>query len=466
MPASRVLLVDADELSSELLAGDLEDLGYEVETCAELERVAELLAERAWDAIVSDRDTADLGELAALCEPEHAPALILLSAFGSLDEAVEAVRAGAADFLAKPVSSDQLRVALERTLERRELLEENERLRADLGERYELGRLVSRSPEMRRVFETARAVADTRATVLIQGESGTGKTLLARSLHRHSQRADAPFVEVNCGALPDSLLESELFGHVRGAFTGAVKDRAGKFEAADGGTLFLDEVACASLELQVKLLRVLQDRVFERVGDTRTLEVDVRVVAASNRPLAEEVAAGRFREDLFYRLNVLELFVPPLRERPGDVLLLAERFLERFAAEYGREARRLSPEVAAILTRHAWPGNVRELENCVERAVLLARGPEVGVEALPAALLAGAPPVGLPDLAPAVAPRTLREAVEATEHALILRTLVQEGGSRKRTAELLGVNRTTLFNKMRKYNLMDFAPSADEDSRT
>jgi DNA-binding NtrC family response regulator len=384
--------------------------------------------------------------------------LLVLSGFGSVDDAVAAVRAGAADFLAKPLSGDRLRVALDRALERRDLTAENRRLREDLGQRYELGKLTSTSPLMQQVFERVRAVASTTATLLVEGESGTGKTLLARSAHAASGRASGPFVEVNCGALPEALLESELFGHVRGAFTGADRDRPGKFEAAHGGTIFLDEIATASLDLQVKLLRVLQDRVFEPVGSTETRRVDVRVIAATNENLREAVAEGRFREDLYYRLHVVPLELPPLRERRGDVAYLAERFATEIAATHGRPFEGFEPRALAALAAHDWPGNVRELQNCIERAVLLSPTPRLGLEALPEELQVEAP-AGAPRAAGALLDllegRDLRAALELAERELVLAVLRENAGSRKESARRLGINRTTLFNKMTRFGLMD-----------
>jgi two-component system response regulator AtoC len=454
----RILIVDTDEQGAKLLAEQLTDLGCEVEICGPGARLERLLTRESWDAILSDQDTAGVEHFRTPLGSPDPPALLMMAGFGSINDAVEAVRAGAADYLSKPVSHEQLRVSLGRTLEQRTLRAENRRLREDLDERYELGNLHSRCAKMREVFDTVRNVADTRATILIQGESGTGKTLLARGVHHHSSRASAPFVEVNCGALPDNLLESELFGHERGAFTGAIKARAGKFEAADGGTLFLDEISSASIDLQVKLLRVLQDREFERVGSTQTLRVDVRVIAASNQPLLAEVEAGRFREDLFYRLNVLGLEVPPLRERPGDVLLLAERFLTQLTGSYGRAIDGFSTEAMAALLAHDWPGNVRELENSVERAVLLAHGSSVGLESLPESLREQQlelPPEALSH--PALTGLSLREALERVERDLLMLALRENGGSRKASAAQLGINRTTLFNKMTKFGLMEHA---------
>ncbi|HIG10449.1 MAG TPA: sigma-54-dependent Fis family transcriptional regulator [Planctomycetes bacterium] len=464
--APRVLLLDANEFASEALATGLASADLEVHACKTLEELDERLANEEWEAVVADQETANLEDLRPILELLEPPALILLSAFGSIDDAVDAVRSGASDYLSKPVSIEQLRVALASALERRDLRAENSRLREDLDSRFELGQLKSRSPLMKRVFDTVRTIADTRATVLIQGESGTGKTILARSIHRHSSRAAHPFVEVNCGALPDNLLESELFGHVRGAFTGAIKDRSGKFEVAHTGTIFLDEIGCASMDLQVKLLRVLQDRELERLGESVTRVVDVRVIAASNLDLHREVAAGRFREDLYYRLNVLGLETPPLRERTGDVLLLAEFFLTQFADEYDRQVTAFSPAATRALAAHNWPGNVRELENSIERAVLLSTGSEIQTEVLPESLRGATGPSQLMASAPdptSLSP--LREALETTERELILRALQTLGGSRKATASALEVNRTTLFNKMKKYNLMDFAPEAADDPR-
>jgi len=467
----RVLIVDDDDDQAHDLQQRLERSGCIVEVTGGGSRLERVLRAGRFDAVLTDQDTAPLERFADLLASVDAPALILLAGFGSIHDAVQAVRSGAADYLSRPVSDEQLSIALRRALEERRLRAENVRLRADLGERFQLGSILSRSPTMMRVFETVQAVADTRATILIEGESGTGKTMLARATHQHSSRANGPFIEVNCGALPDSLLESELFGHVRGAFTGAVRDKEGKFEAAEGGTIFLDEIACATLDMQVKLLRVLQDRIFERVGDTRTRKADVRIIAAANVDLAEEVRAQRFRQDLYYRLKVVSLEVPPLRARPGDVPLLAEYFLNKFRTEYGREVESLSSGALSAISAHTWPGNVRELEHCLERAVLLSEGQEIGLRDLPPEVASQAapgleahpiPPV---DAMPGLRP--LREAIEDSERDLILRALQVNGGSRKETADQLGVNRTTLFNKMKKYNLMDLefegASASDED---
>ncbi|MCK6446294.1 MAG: sigma-54 dependent transcriptional regulator [Planctomycetes bacterium] len=438
-------------------------------------------------------DPAELGgDWSALGEHEgRSTPVILLASFGSIGDAVDAMRRGAADYLTRPIAADRLVISLKRALEDAELRTENERLKESLGERFGLGRILSRDPRMLEVKHIVESVADTRAHLLITGESGTGKTLLARAIHQRSSRHARPFVEVNCGALPVTLLESELFGHVKGAFTGATKDKAGRFEAADTGTLFLDEIATAPPELQVKLLRVLQDKLFERVGDTETRQVDVRVIAATNRDLRDEVRQGRFREDLYWRLAVVPIHLPPLRERPRDVALLAEHFVTRAATEYGRPVKALAPDALAALCNAPWPGNVRELENTLERAVLLARGDVLELADLGADF---APPVGAAcelrrplvqdaqgafgvsgasgELGAPGTPGTggglphLKAALAEPERELILRALERHGGSRKATAQALGVNRTTLFNKMRKYGLLGIPSRAALRPRT
>ncbi len=454
-----ILVVDPDPQTAEMLE-DCRVPGAEIDVAPGAHEALDALDRRSFDIVVADAHLPGLGPAELLSDLRRRSTetqVVLVAAFGSVEDAVMALRDGAADFLQKPFTAEQLGVAIRRTLENGRLVRENRTLRHALDDRLKLDNFVSSDPRMQRIFKTIGAVAGTRSTVLITGESGTGKTLLARALHRSSDRANGPFIEVNCAAIPENLLESELFGHVRGAFTGAVRDRPGKFEEAHGGTIFLDEIGTSSASLQVKLLRVLQERVVERVGESRTIPVDVRVVLATNLDLATEVREGRFREDLYYRIHVIAVEVPPLRARPGDVGLLAEHFLRRFVADTGRPIRGFRPETLAALERARWPGNVRQLENVVERAVVLCEHGEIGSSDLP------------PDLDGPVHPNEehspmsmlttdahllpLKQALEGPERALIQRALDHFEGNRQRTAESLGINRSTLFNKMRRLGI-------------
>jgi len=419
---------------------------------AELERV---LAQERWEVILVSGSDAVRDDVQALADQPSSPALLCI---GTATESAEL----GLDALAPDASPSELARAIGRALERRTLEDENRLLRARLADRFTFGNVVTRDPALREVMRTLEAVADTRATVLITGETGTGKSLLARALHARSSRRDAAFVEVNCGALPSGLLEAELFGHAKGAFTGAEGARAGRFEVADGGTLFLDEIDSAPPELQVKLLRVLQERQFERVGESHTRTVDVRVVAATNAKLQQRVADGAFREDLYWRLDVVSVRVPALRERPRDLVPLAQGFVQRFAQEYGKTITGLRPETLALLAGHEWPGNVRQLEHALERAVLLARGSELGPEDFATELRRSAAPrsessleVGLEWLSGATRLPSLREALEEPERRILVRALELAGGRRDHAAEMLDINRSTLFNKMRKYGLLE-----------
>ena len=456
---TRILLADPDPRAQQDIASLLEDRGYSLDQTSDLAGALEPVREGAVDLILADLSLPGGGGMELLervRESHPETAVVLLSAFGSVQDAVKAMQHGAADFLGKPFAPDQVLLAVDRALEKSALQRENQQLKTALDDRLRLDNVIGTDPRMQAVFKTVQAVADTRTTVLVTGESGTGKTLLARALHQLSDRKLGPFVEVNCGALPENLLESELFGHVKGAFTGAVRDKVGKFEAAAGGTIFLDEIGTSTLAFQIKLLRVLQDRVIERVGDTQTLPVDVRIVLATNKDLEQAVRDGEFREDLFYRINVVSVEMPPLRERRADVQALAEHFLRRFAAEHGRDAARFSDRAVAALSRAAWPGNVRQLENVVERAVVLSRGEVIDRDDLPAALSVGADAPTADEVLetqPAGPPLPLKQAMLEPEKRVIEQALAWCGGNRERAAAVLGINRSTLFHKLKKLGI-------------
>ncbi|MFK7742810.1 MAG: sigma-54-dependent transcriptional regulator [Planctomycetota bacterium] len=459
---TKILVADPDPRAQQHLAALLAERGYDLDAAESLDAALQPVTDGQVDLILADLSLPGGGgmELLERVQQSHPEtAVVLLSAFGSVQDAVEAMQHGAADFLGKPFASDQVLLAIDRALEKSALQRENEQLKSALDDRLRLDNVIGTDPRMQSIFKTIQAVADTRTTVLVTGESGTGKTLLARALHQLSDRKAGPFVEVNCGALPESLLESELFGHIKGAFTGAVRDKVGKFEAAAGGTIFLDEIGTSTPAFQIKLLRVLQDRVIERVGDTKTISVDVRIVLATNKDLEQAVADGEFREDLFYRIHVVSVEMPPLRERNSDVQPLAEHFLQRFAREHGREARSFGDAAMAALTHAPWPGNVRQLENVVERAVVLSREPQIGLADLPADVLQPQPggaatsPTSSSDDIPSGPPIPLKQALIAPEKRIIEYALQWCDGNRERTAEILGINRSTLFHKLKKLGI-------------
>jgi DNA-binding NtrC family response regulator len=454
-PAS-LLLVDDDRHVLHAMGEWLRDLGYRVDTVATYADALEALDRKRFDLALLDvrlgsEDDHDGFDLLVQCrrvQPDLT--VIMMSGYGTAEMAIEAVRSGAFDFLTKPLIDQELEVAICRALAQRQLINENRNLAGQLEARYGLDHVIGHHPRMRRVFDVVESIADTKATVLITGESGTGKSMIARAIHRRSTRRNGPFVEVTCGALPETLLESELFGHVAGAFTGAIGQRTGKFKQADGGTIFLDEISTASAALQVKMLRVLQEFQFEPVGGTKTEAVDVRVVLATNERLEQLVAEGKFRQDLYYRVNVINIELPPLRERAADIPMLAHHFLEEVCRESGKRVRGFSPDVLRALQQYSWPGNVRELENCVERAVLLGKGDVITLDDLPPALIKP----GTLHVEPA-AGRTLKQALEGPERQIILEVLELNNWNRQLTAELLGINRTTLYKKMKRLGLED-----------
>jgi two-component system response regulator HydG len=448
-PAGSILVVD-DEASMRLTLGMLlrgED--WTVREAAGVASAVTLLEQEPFDVVITDLRMDDTGGIDVLktakrVSPETE--VVILTAFGSIGSAVEAVKLGAFDYLSKPFEPDELVLVVKKALERRALLREVDQLRAALEAELGVNRVVAKGAAMRRLFELVRRVAASDATILIQGESGTGKELIARMVHARSPRAPRPFVAVDCGTLPEPLLESELFGHVRGAFTGAVAAKKGLVEEAHGGTVFLDEIDVLRLATQVKLHRVLQERTIRRVGSTASIRVDIRVIAATNRDLASLVRREAFREDLFYRLNGIVLEVPPLRTRTEDIIPLAVHFLRTFAERLGKPVTGIAPEAMDLLLRHPWPGNVRELEKVIERAAVLAEQDVIRPEDLPPALQAHGE---------GSAPRPSRRTLADIEKAHILATLYEFGWNQVRAAEELGISRTTLWRKLREYGVRD-----------
>jgi DNA-binding NtrC family response regulator len=459
MEQPQVLIIDDETGSRESMAIALEKAGYRVRTFDDARNALAYLDEdpqRARVAVVDLKMPGldGLGFLAAVREAGHPLRVVLVTAFGSIDSAVEAMRVGADDYLTKPVDLYELRTRVANLLEKEELRAEVTQLRHELDKRYGFESIIGRSPEMERLFEQMRLVAPTRSTVLITGESGTGKELVAKALHYASPRRHERFLAINCGAIPSDILESELFGHERGAFTGAVTRKIGKFELAHQGTMFLDEISELYPELQVKLLRVLEERQIMRVGGSELIDVDFRLIAATNRDLEKEVADGRFREDLYYRLKVVTLAIPPLRARPVDVPLLVEHFLRIFCEEHGKPGKRLSPEAAEVFTRYPWPGNVRELRNRLESLVIFHQGEEITLKDLPPEMrdAATVSAAGAPVQPIAGGPRTMAE----IERQAILETLRRTDGHRAKAADLLDIGLRTLQRKLKDYKEQGF----------
>ena len=455
MALRSILIADDEEPIRHVLAVLLSEQGYFVRTVKDGDEALRELAARDYDALVTDVRMPGMDGLSLVRAVQQQAAettVIVMSAYGSHDLALEAMKAGAYDYLGKPFRPDEVLLVLRKAEERERLRAENRRLRREIRASRGADAIVAESPAMKDVLRLVQKVAPAKTTVLIAGESGTGKELIARALHEMSPRAERPFVAVNCGAIPEQLIESELFGHAKGAFTGASGAKRGLFEEADGGTLLLDEIGDLPLHLQVSLLRVLQEGEVRRVGDARTIRVDVRVLAATHRDLAQAVAGGRFREDLFYRLNVVALRLPALRERPEEIEPLARRFLVRHAVRLGLPEKPLSAEALRRLGAWRWPGNVRELENALERALVLSEGPEIDPDALPEELRAAAAPSGPPP-APAEGDLSIKKAQRVLEADLIRRALLRTQGNRTRAAELLELSPRALLYKIREYGI-------------
>jgi two-component system nitrogen regulation response regulator NtrX len=454
MSHEEILVVDDEKNIRTSLEGILRDEGYRARGIPTGEDLLKQVAQAVPDLVILDVWLPGMDGIQALTELKRLhPELpvIMISGHGTVETAVKATRLGAYDFIEKPLSLEKTVLAVRNALDRQRLEQENRALRQTLERRYEI---VGESPAVQALRAQIQSAAPSHGRVLIRGESGTGKELIARAIHRQSLRADKPFVEVNCAAIPDELIESELFGHEKGAFTGATTKRRGKFELADGGTIFLDEVGDMSLKTQAKVLRVLEEQTFERVGGTEALTVDVRVIAASNKNLEEEIQHGNFREDLFYRLNVIPFEVSPLRERTEDIPLLAEHFLHEFSEEYGKRVKRLSPEALKLLLQHPWPGNVRELRNVIERMVIMV--PRDTIAHYDVAPSLRARPGATPE-SPAESAQdwdgTLREARDRFEREFIVRRLAEAHWNITRTAERLAIERSNLHRKMKAYGI-------------
>ncbi len=449
----RILVVDDEENLRLVLRTFLRRQGYEVEVADNGDSALKLVEVFGPDFILTDVRMPKMGGLdllATLKAKGNEATVIVMSAYGNLDMAIEAMKAGAYDYVQKPFKNDEVLLALKKAEEREALRRENRALRREVIERNAFETMIAKSEGMRGIFKTIAKVADFKTTALITGESGVGKELVARALHGRSTRSNKSFVAVNCGAIPENLLESELFGHKRGAFTDAQSDRAGLFEQADGGVLFLDEIGELPLSLQVKLLRVLQDDTVRRIGDNRDIKVDVRITAATHRDLVAEVKAGRFREDLYYRINVLHVHVPPLRERREDVTLLIDHFIEKNNARLGTRIRQITPEARRLLMEYPWPGNVRELENTIERAMVLADGEALTEADLPERIHQARDPIRLQLGSGEL---SIKKTARVIEEVLIRRALQATKGNRTRAAQLLEISHRALLYKIKDYQI-------------
>ncbi|MGA2223722.1 MAG: sigma-54 dependent transcriptional regulator [Syntrophobacteraceae bacterium] len=457
----RILVADDEPLTLELIVERLQAEGYEVEVVSGGHDAIEASKRSSFKVVLTDLSMPDMSGMQVL---EHfvknspETLVIVLTGFGTIETAVEAMRRGAYDYLSKPANLDEIVLTLKRAIEHKDLKEENVALRSQIMEQHRIERLIGQSAPMHHLYRIVKRVAKTDSTVLITGESGTGKELIANAIHYQSTRRDMPFVPINCGAIPEELLESELFGHEKGAFTGAFKERRGRFELANKGTIFLDEIGEMSPKLQVKLLRFIQEMKFQRVGGSRTVEVDVRILAATNKDLERAVAESEFREDLFYRLNVIPIHVPPLREREGDIAILIQHFLKQHCLKKTIPQKQMSAAAIESLVQYDWPGNVRELQNVIERLVILTDTDEIQLYDLPKRMQAVQPiearhtDLGADGI-------NLKETLDDLENRLILDALQRAGGVKNKAAKLLGLNRTTLIEKMKKKQI-DFPSSA------
>jgi len=444
--AAHLLIVDDDPVTLNLLKEVLSKEGYRAVTALSGEEAIAMGTDHAFDIVITDvrmgeKDGMEVLRSFKRFSPETT--IIMITAFGSIETAIEAIREGAFDYVSKPFKLEEIKFTVRRALEQRRLLQENKFYRQELLTQYQIKNVVGRTPQMFQVYKTIAKVADTKSTVLLYGERGTGKEMIARSIHYNSLRNSRPFIPVDCASLVETLMESELFGHVRGAFTGAHTTKKGLFEEADGGTIFLDEVSQLSLSMQAKLLRFLQEHEIKRLGGIESTKVDVRIIAATNQPLEPLVKDGKFREDLFDRLNVVTVTLPALRERKEDIPLLANHFLQRFTEENHKNISHISPEVFEVLVRYSWPGNVRELEHTIERAVILSIHPIILPEDLPRKILGE---IGDREVVPSEKSPSLKE----VEKRYVLQVLQETKGNKKKAAEILGITRATLYQILEK----------------
>ena len=446
--APRTLLVEDEANMVRTLAKILERKGYTVDAASTGKEALQRLSEHTYDLVITDLNMPVMDGLTLLREMKErqiTPATIVLTGHGTIQSAVEAMKLGAGDYLIKPCHPDELLLVAARLLELRHLRREVQYLRQKLGTGDRYGELIGKSPRMREIYEVIEAVSHNKSNVLLSGENGTGKELVARTIHNKGSLASQPFLAINCGALSETLLESQLFGHRKGSFTSAIEDHEGVFQAADGGTLFLDEIAEIPLPLQVKFLRAIQEKEVTPLGSTRPVRVDVRIIAATNRDIQEAVKSGSFRTYLFYRLNVVPVHLPPLRERREDIPLLVDHFIHEYSRIYGVEPKRVTPEALQRLVEYAWPGNIRELQNAIERAFALSSQPEITPKDLPGAVLRD------PEPAPAAATEPLP--LEEVERRNILAALQRSGGNKNEAARILGIDRQRLYRKIEKYGL-------------
>lgn len=454
-----ILVVDDDSLVRRSLCEALSFEGYNCHSAGSSQEALRQLKDKAFQVVISDMKMPEIDGLDLLKEIKESypqTAVIMMTGFGSIENAVEAMRRGAMDYITKPIIDEEIKLVIKRIADERSLAEENAYLKEKLSTttRQKCGDIIGKNFRMQKLFDLINVIADTKTTVLVTGESGTGKRMVAHAIHYSGTNPESrPFVEVSCAALPETLLESELFGHVKGAFTGAIRDRIGRFESAEGGTIFLDEIDAFTPALQVKLLRVLQDGEFERVGETRTRKAEVRIIAATNQNLQNLIHEGKFRHDLYYRLNIISLELPPLRDRKEDIPVLIDHFVQKHCQPLAKQVHQVSQEALAKLCSYHWPGNVRELENVIERACVLTKGPMIMAEDLPESVLfSNHKPEQTPEGFEADGGR-LKDALRDPEKKLILEALEKNRWNKKQAAEALGINRTTLYKKMNLYGI-------------